>query len=94
MGGPADAMGGSMAMDKLRAEKRSILDALKGDFADLDTKVATSDKMKIGSHLESLREIERRLSSDGPKMIGRRASARRGHRPRPHRQLPGDHRRS
>jgi hypothetical protein len=70
MGGPADAMGGQMAMDKLRAQKRSILDALKGDFADLDTKVATSDKMKIGAHLESLREIERRLSSDGPKMIG------------------------
>jgi hypothetical protein len=70
MGGPADAMGGQAAMDKLRAQKRSILDALKGDFADLETKVATSDKMKIGAHLESLREIERRLSSDGPKMIG------------------------
>ena len=70
MGGPGDAMGGQMAMDKLRAQKRSILDALKGDFADLETKVASSDKMKIGAHLESLREIERRLSSDGPKMIG------------------------
>ena len=42
MGGPGDAMGDQPAMDRLRAEKRSILDALKGDFADVETKVATA----------------------------------------------------
>ena len=66
MGGVGD----TMVMDRVRQEKRSVIDALKGEFADLETKVGREDKLKIGSHLESLREIERRLSSGGPKMIG------------------------
>jgi hypothetical protein len=66
MGGVGD----TMSMDRLRAEKRSILDALRGDFTDLETKVAREDKLKIASHLESVREIERRLDSGGPRMIG------------------------
>jgi hypothetical protein len=66
MGGVGDTMN----MDKLRAEKRSVIDALKGEFADLETKVSREDKAKVESHLTSLREIERRLSSGGPKMIG------------------------
>jgi hypothetical protein len=66
MGGAGDTMN----MDRLRAERRSILDALKGDFEDLNTKVAREDKLKIGSHLESVREIERRLDSGGPRMVG------------------------
>jgi hypothetical protein len=66
MGGVGDTTN----MDRLRAEKRSILDALKGDFADLETKVAREDKIKIASHLDSVREIERRLDSAGPRMIG------------------------
>jgi hypothetical protein len=66
MGGVGD----TTSMDRLRAEKRSILDALRGDFTDLETKVAREDKLKIASHLDSVREIERRLDSGGPRMIG------------------------
>ncbi len=66
MGGVGDTMN----MDRLRAEKRSVLDALKGEFSDLEVKVAREDKLKIASHLESVREIERRLDSAGPRMIG------------------------
>ncbi len=57
-------------MERLRMEKRSVLDALKGEFADLDTKVGREDRIKISSHLDSVREIERRLDSGGPRMIG------------------------
>jgi hypothetical protein len=75
-GGAAAAMPGSGTMpdpaanERLRMQKRSIIDALKGDFAELDTKVAREDKLKISAHLDSVREIERRLSSDGPRMVG------------------------
>jgi hypothetical protein len=58
------------AMDRLRAEKKSIIDAVKGDLADVQTLVARDDKMKIQSHLEAIRDIERRLDVGGPKMTG------------------------
>ena len=87
MGGVGDTMN----MDRLRAERRSILDALKGDFADLNTKVAREDKLKIGSHLESVREIERRLDSGGPRMMGAIARPAGRHRPRSHGQLRAAH---
>ena len=48
---------------------------------------------KISSHLDSVREIERRLDSGGPahdRAPSRPAAG--GHRPRPHRQLPDAHR--
>ena len=84
MGGPADAMGGQMAMDKLRAEKRSILDALKGDFADLETKVATRGQ-------DEDRGPPRIAARDRAAAVQRRPEddrghppARRRHRPRPH----------
>jgi hypothetical protein len=66
MGGVGDTMN----MDRLRAERRSILDALKGDFADLETKLGREDKLKVASHLDSVREIERRLDSGGARMVG------------------------
>jgi uncharacterized protein DUF1552 len=58
------------AMDRLRAEKRSVIDAVKDDLADVQTVVAREDKMKIQAHLELVRDIERRLDAGGPKMIG------------------------
>jgi hypothetical protein len=67
MGGGA---GPDPNMERLRAERRSILDALKGEFSDLELKVGREDRIKVSSHLDSVREIERRLDSGGPRMIG------------------------
>jgi hypothetical protein len=64
------ATGPDPAMERLRTEKRSIIDAVKGDLADVQAVVAREDKFKIDSHLELVRDIERRLDVGGPKMIG------------------------
>ena len=66
MGGVGD----TMSMDKLRAEKRSVLDVLKEDLADVAGKVSKDDKLKIESHTTSIREIEQRLDSGGARMVG------------------------
>jgi hypothetical protein len=68
-GGMATVMG-EAGMDKLRAERKSILDFIKEELTDVNGKVAKSDKIKIESHIDGAREIERRLSSAGPKMVG------------------------
>jgi len=65
-GGPADMMN----MDKLRAERQSVLDALKEDFNDVTAKVGKEDRAKIAQHLDGIRDIERRLSSAGPTLMG------------------------
>jgi hypothetical protein len=58
------------AADQIRAEKKSIIDALKDEFTDVGVKVAREDKVKIDSHLEAIRDIERRLQAGGPKIMG------------------------
>jgi hypothetical protein len=50
--------------DKLRAKKMSLLDFVSGELGDLQaTVVGKDDKLKIDSHLESVRDIERRLQT-------------------------------
>jgi hypothetical protein len=63
-------VGDTMAMDKLRAERRSILDYVKQDITDVEVKVGKQDRGKIAAHLEATREIERRLDSAGAKPVG------------------------
>jgi hypothetical protein len=48
--------------DRIRAEKQSILDFIKGDIADVRLKVGKEDGAKIDAHLETVRDIEKRLS--------------------------------
>ncbi len=48
------------AIDKLKAERRSVIDLVKGDLASLQSKYSGADKQKIDAHLEAMREIERR----------------------------------
>jgi len=48
--------------DRIRAEKQSILDFVKGDIADVRVKVGKEDGAKIDAHLETVRDIERRLA--------------------------------
>jgi hypothetical protein len=50
--------------DKLRAKKKSLLDFVAGELGDLQASVVgKDDKQKIDSHLESVRDIERRLQT-------------------------------
>lgn len=56
------------AMDKLRAERKSVLDAVTDDYDRLSKRLGVSDKQKIDAHLDAIREIEKRL--DAPGVIG------------------------
>jgi hypothetical protein len=51
--------------EKVRAEKKSIIDFVKKEITDLTGRVATDDKVKIDSHIEGIRDIERRLDAAG-----------------------------
>ena len=50
-----------ITMDRVRAEKKSILDFLKADLSDVRLKLGKDDGVKVDAHLESVRDIERRL---------------------------------
>jgi hypothetical protein len=49
-------------VDPLIAERKSVLDAVRGQLAHLETKVSSEDKAKLQQHVTLVREIERRLS--------------------------------
>jgi hypothetical protein len=49
-------------VDPLIEERKSVLDAVRGQIAVLEKKVSNDDKMKLESHLTLIRDIERRLS--------------------------------
>jgi hypothetical protein len=65
MGGVGD----TTSVDQIRAEKRSIIDALKDEFTDVQARVAKVDQIRIGAHLDAVRDIERRLMQP-VKMLG------------------------
>lgn len=46
---------------KLKAERRSVLDAVKAQTEALEQKIGTADRHKLQAHLEGLGEIEKRL---------------------------------
>ena len=60
--GASDA--GTGATDQLRRRRRSVLDAVRGDLADLRSRVGTEEQRKLDQHLSSLRELERTLGLD------------------------------
>lgn len=43
--------------------RRSVLDAVRGDFAALNAKVAAEDRVKLEQHADALRALERRLEA-------------------------------
>ena len=47
-------------LDRIKAERRSVLDLVGSDLASLQNKYSSADKQKIDAHLEAIREIERR----------------------------------
>jgi Protein of unknown function (DUF1552) len=62
----AGKMMGDPALDRLRAERRSMLDFVKGDIDRFAKNLGTDDRRSITAHLDSIREIEKGLSSAGP----------------------------
>ncbi|MEM6291202.1 MAG: DUF1552 domain-containing protein [Myxococcota bacterium] len=47
-------------LDRIKAERRSVLDLVHGDLAALESRYSSSDKAKIAAHLDAIREIEKR----------------------------------
>src|SRR6185369_6192477 len=67
-GGPAQP---DLNMEKIRMEKQSILDYLKGDVNDVKPKLGKDDWNKVSAHLDIIREVEGRLAgSHGGVMVG------------------------
>lgn len=50
---------------RLRAERKSVIDVVKADLADLNTRYGVEDRVKVEAHLHGIREIEKRLSAEG-----------------------------
>jgi hypothetical protein len=60
--GGAKPVGPDPAMERIRAEKQSILDFVKDDLTDVRAKLGKADGAKIDAHLETVRDIEKRLA--------------------------------
>lgn len=52
-------------LERLRAERRSVLDVLDGELSSLQGKLGAADQKKIDAHLTAVREIEMRLQNSG-----------------------------
>jgi hypothetical protein len=50
---------------RLRARRKSVLDAVNTDFARITPQLATEDRAKVSQYADALREIEMRLGSEG-----------------------------
>ncbi|RYZ06752.1 MAG: DUF1552 domain-containing protein [Myxococcales bacterium] len=48
-------------LERIRSERRSVLDVLDGELGALRTKVSSADRHKIDAHLTAVRDIEQRL---------------------------------
>jgi hypothetical protein len=55
------ATGDTAAFDRIRAEKKSILDYVTEEITELQGRLGKEDGIKINAHLDATRDIERRL---------------------------------
>ena len=55
---------------KLRANRHSVLDRVKDDFAKLNARVGGSDKQKLEAHLQAIREVEQAIDAEGGALDG------------------------
>jgi hypothetical protein len=62
----ADPNAADGAFERLRAERRSVLDRVSHETSLLVRMVSRTDRQKLESHLEGVRAIERRLESKPP----------------------------
>ena len=61
----ADVGGDAAALMRLRAERKSVLDAVMGSYTSLSAKLSADDKVKIDAHFSTIRDLEARLTSVG-----------------------------
>jgi hypothetical protein len=57
--------GDTAATERLLAQRRSILDAVKGEYARVQARVGAEDRARLEAHLASVREIEADLLAVG-----------------------------
>jgi hypothetical protein len=50
-------------LERIKAERKSVLDVLAGELSGLQARVSAADKKKIDAHLDAVREIELRLQN-------------------------------
>lgn len=51
--------------ERIRLDRRSVLDAMTAELASLERKLPTEDRLKVQQHLESIRQVETRLIGVG-----------------------------
>jgi hypothetical protein len=61
----APQAGGSAAVNKLRAERKSVLDAVIQNYTRLGPRLGADDKAKMDAHLTHIRDLENRLTATG-----------------------------
>ncbi|MEA2697341.1 MAG: hypothetical protein QOI66_1612 [Myxococcales bacterium] len=59
---------GAADLTKLRARRKSVMDAVVGNLTSMQTRVSAGDRLKIDAHLTAVRGVEQRLdgSTTGP----------------------------
>lgn len=58
------------ALERLRAQRRSVLELVREELADARTRASAADRLKLDAHTEAIRDIERRLVTVPPDMGG------------------------
>ncbi|WP_437321644.1 DUF1552 domain-containing protein [Sorangium sp. So ce385] len=62
---PGQGQGSSEALDRLRAQRRTVFDILREDIADVRPRIGREDRVKLDAHLQSIQDIEARLAGGG-----------------------------
>lgn len=62
----APQAGGAAAINKLRAERKSVLDAVIESYTKLGPRLGADDKAKLDAHVTHVRDLEKRLTAAGP----------------------------
>jgi hypothetical protein len=65
----ADAATSPEELARLRARRRSVLDAVKVQFDAVQTRVGASDRARLDAHATSIREIENRLDAQAASVV-------------------------
>ncbi|AUX24433.1 hypothetical protein SOCEGT47_049710 [Sorangium cellulosum] len=63
--GQGGSEGGSAALDRLRAQRRTVFELLREEIADVRPRIGAEDRIKLEAHMQSIREIEQRLAGGG-----------------------------
>src|SRR5207249_1820757 len=66
-------LGGTMpdpALERLRLDRQSVLDTVKGDLAAIRCQLGVTDRATLDQHLEAVRALERSLSFTSSTPVG------------------------